>query len=267
MHIFNAYRNSEMKLTTRLRNDCEIVKTLALNELKIKYKRNMLGFLWSMLNPILTISIISVVFSTLMDMKFTEFMLFLFPAFLAWNLFANSVNSSSLSLVTNENLIKKISINKLIFPSVSVTVSLIDYILSFLSLFLLAAILGYEFSLSLLTLPVAIILLLMFSTGFAFLISIATAHWRDMSHLFGVFLQFWFYLTPILYPKAKLTSIPLLLEINPMVLYMDMFRMPVFEATFPPAGVYIKAALISSSVFFLGYVLFKRYEDNIVHRL
>lgn len=256
-----------MKFTTRLLNDYEIVKTLALNELKVKYKRNILGFAWSMLNPIMTIGIMTIVFSTIMEMKFNEFMLFLFPAFLAWNLFANSINTSSLSLIANENFIKKISVNKLIFPLVSVTISFIDYILSFSSLFLIATIFGYNFNMALLTMPFAILLLLMFSTGFAFLISIATAYWRDMSHLFSVFLQFWFYLTPIIYPKAKLTSIPILLQINPMVLYVDMFRMPIFEAKYPPVDVYIKAVLISSFVFIFGYFIFKRYEDNIVHRL
>lgn len=256
-----------MKFSARLLNDFEIVKTLSFNELKLKYKRNMLGFAWSMLNPILSIGIIAIVFSSLMDMIFFDFLLFLFPAFLSWNFFANSVNSSALSLIVNEHFIKKVAINKFIFPAVVTTVNLIDFILSLSSLFVIAVLLGFKLNLALLSLPIALGLLMMFTLGLALIVSVANAYWRDLSHLVSVFMQFWFYLTPIIYPKARLTKIPFLLQINPMVIYVDMFRLPIYEAKVLPLEFYGAALLISSAVLATGYFTFLKYQNNIVYRL
>lgn len=249
-------------------NDMELIKTLTINSLKIKYKRSKLGLSWSMLNPIFNITVIAFVFSHIMGMTYAKFAIFFFSGFLAWNLYSGSVVAASNSLINNEALIKKVPINLIIFPLVSVGINIVEFMLSMFTLTMLLVLVGLKFSLAILFVPVAFILLLLFTTGLALMVSIMTSFFRDFAHIFFVIMQLWFYLTPVLYPKTFLQGKSQILKyINPMVLYIDLFRDPIANGQLPPYGEIISAIILSCCVLGMGILIFNKYKSQVIFKL
>jgi len=256
------------KRIQKLVNDIELVKTLTVNALKKKYKRSKLGLFWSMLNPILKVSVIALVFSHIINMSYTEFTIFFFSGFLAWNLFSESVLTASNSLLFNEYLIKKVPINLAIFPLVSIGINAVEFLLAMATVSLLLTFIGLKFSLALLFLPFAFLLLVCFSTGLVLLVSLMTAFFRDFSYIFLVLMQLWFYLTPILYPKDFLSGkIQWWLKLNPMTIYIDLFRNPIVYHQICSGNTIILASILSFTSLALGVTIFNKYKSDIVFKL
>jgi ABC-2 type transport system permease protein/lipopolysaccharide transport system permease protein len=257
-----------MSYKDRLTKDAYIIKSLALSELKIRYKRNALGFFWSLLNPILNISLVGLVFSKIMNMGYKEFIIFLLPGIVAWNLFVNTVNSCSGSMIYNERLIRSVAINKVIFPIVSAATVIVDFCLSLFALVALGCIcLLIKLQPSLLILPLSILLLASFAMGLGMIVSVATVYWRDVTHIVSVLLQILFFMSPILYPKARLGSYSELAKLNPMLHYIDLFREPIYNGHFPSLITIGITILLSIASLVIGYIILKKTSDNLIFRL
>lgn len=249
-------------------NDFELVKTLTINSLKIKYKRSKLGLSWSLLNPIFNITVISFVFSTIMGMTYSKFAVFFFSGFIAWSLFANCLVGATHCLINNESLIKKVPINILVFPLVTIGVNVVEFTLALLTMTVLLFLLGLKLSVAFFFLPISFILLLLFTAGLVLIISVITTFFRDFSHIFLVVIQLWFYLTPVLYPKTVLSGNRQILKlINPMVIYIDLFRDPIANNQLPFSDEILIACLLSMIVFSLGIFMFNKYKSKIIFNL
>lgn len=249
-------------------NDFELIKTITVNALKIKYKRSKLGLSWSLLNPIFNITVIALIFSHIMNMQYTDFAVFFFSGFLAWSLFSNSLVAASNCLVNNESLIKKAPINLMVFPLATVSVNVIEFLLALIVLTALLVLIGLKFSVAILFLPISFILLFLFTVGLALILSIMTAFFRDCAHIFIVIIQLWFYLTPVLYPKSFLSGKKELLQyINPMVTYIDLFRAPIFYGKMPVLNEILMAGALSCLALMLGFLIFNRYKSQVVFNL
>lgn len=249
----------------------ELIRVLSINHLKIKYKRTSLGFAWSMLNPLLFISALSVIFSTLFNMPYLQFVLMFFPAFLAWNFFSSSVNTAAVSIISNESLLRKTPINTMIFPLVSVVINFIEFILTFFVFIILAILTGYDITVHILVIPISILLLLVFTIGFSLIISVISTYFRDVVYLVGILIQLWFYLSPIIYTKefifGKSEIIDILMTVNPMVYIIDLFRMPISQAKFIPFDILCTSAFISFVFLLLGIFIFNKNKYKLVHRI
>jgi ABC-type polysaccharide/polyol phosphate export permease len=249
----------------------ELIKVLSINHLKIKYKRTTLGFAWSMLNPLLFISALSIIFSTLMNMPYLEFVLMFFPAFLAWGFFSSSVNAASMSIISNESLLRKTPIHTMIFPLVSVVINFIEFILTFSIFLLLAIAIGYDITIHVLILPFSIIILLIFTIGFSLIVSVISTYFRDFIYLVGILLQLWFYLSPIIYSKefilGKSSLIDIIMSMNPMVYIIDLFRTPISQNQFVPSEILIISSVISFATLLIGVIIFNNHRYKLVHRI
>lgn len=249
----------------------ELIKVLSINHLKIKYKRTTLGFAWSMLNPLLFIAALSIIFSTLMNMPYLKFVLMFFPAFLAWGFFSNSVNAASMSIISNESLLRKTPIHTMIFPLVSVVINFIEFILTFVIFLILAFLGGYEITIHTIILPLSILLLLSFTIGVSLIVSVISTYFRDFIYLIGIMLQLWFYLSPIIYSKefivGKSPIIDILMAINPMVYIIDLFRTPISQNQFVSFETLIISSSISFCTLILGIVIFNNNRYKLVHRI
>ncbi|MFN7039239.1 MAG: ABC transporter permease [Alphaproteobacteria bacterium] len=245
-----------------------IIKALSLNELKVKYKRNVLGFFWSLLNPILNISLISIVFSKIMEMSYKDFVLFLTPAIMAWNLFVNIINSCSNCLIYNERLIRNTNIDKFIFPLVSTTTTLVDFFLAFTSLLTLYFLLFFaKIHIAIFIIPFSILLLTIFAFSIGTIISIVNIYFRDIGYIVNVLLQILFFLTPILYQKSRLGTFVNLAKINPMLHFIDLFRDPIYYGNLPSSETFLITAAWSLGMFLVSYNLLNKLKDQIIFRL
>jgi len=249
----------------------EIIRTLTVNHLKIKYKRTSLGFLWSFLNPLLSVGIISLVFATIMGMTYSEFVVIFFPAFLAWSFFANSLNGATSSIVNNESLIRKTPINIMIFPLVNVAINFVEFILTSIAFIFILFLIGYEPSYHLIYLPLSIVFIALISVGLSLLVSVVSTFLRDVGHLISVFLQLWFYLSPILYPKdfieGKHWLVDIFMTINPMVYFIEMFRNPISYHKPLSLDLIIIGFVFAVISLIIGIYVFNKYRYKLVYRL
>ena len=249
----------------------EIIKTLTINYLKIKYKRTSLGFLWSLLNPLLSVGVISLVFATIMGMTYSEFVIIFFPAFLAWNFFGNSITGGTLSIVNNESLIRKTPINLMIFPLVNVAINFVEFVLTSVAFVFVLILIGYEPSYHLVYLPLSVLLLTLIAIGLSLIVSVVATFLRDVGYLIGIFMQLWFYLSPVLYPKdfiiGKIWIVDIFMTINPMVYFIEMFRNPISYHKPLSFELIMIGIVFAASSLALGIYIFNKYRYKLVYRL
>ncbi len=236
--------------------------------LSSRYRRSTIGFLWSLLNPLFTMVIMAIVFSSIYKMPFTEFSLYLFSGLLPWNLVTSSLVGGSMSIILAEGYLKKVYIPKIVFPLVTLGVEIINFLFSLISLFILALFFGAKLGWSLLLLPFALLLLSLFLLGLILLLSILTVFFRDMSHILGIGLLGLFYLTPVIYPISFLSGkLLVLIKFNPFYYFITLFHLIVYEAT-PPGwfewGVCIALTTVS---LILGVLVFQKKEQDVIYRL
>lgn len=233
-----------------------------------RYRRSAIGFLWSLLNPLFTMVIMAVVFSSLYKMPFASFSLYLFSGLLPWGLITSSMVGSSMSIINAENYLKKVYIPKIVFPLVTLGVEVVNFFFSLVSLFVLAFFFGAQFGWSLLLLPFALLVLSMFLFGVAMLLSIVTVFFRDLSHILQIVLLGLFYLTPILYPVSLLSEGLLkLIELNPFYYFITLFHLIIFDAKFPASTDWLICISLAVVSVVLGVVVFQKYEKDVIYRL
>lgn len=236
--------------------------------LTLRYRRTLLGYMWTLVNPLLMMSVTAVVFSTLFKQDFATYALFLFAGMIPWNFFSMSTTQACTSFIQNEGLIKKIYLPKMIFPLSLLIGMLIDSVLALGTLFLVMIPFGAQVSLALLFIPLAYLLLAVFTFGLVLLMSVATVFFRDLQYVIGVLMQAWFFLTPVMYRHDALTGkIAWVVSLNPMVSYIDMFRAPLLHAAAP--SMHALAVAIGMSLLSLaaGFCALLAQEKNIVFRL
>ncbi len=267
--VFRKKQGTDLKILSK--QSFEIIKTLTINHLKIKYKRTTLGFLWSFLNPLLSVGVISLVFASIMGMKYSEFVIIFFPAFLAWNFFANSINGGTMSIVNNESLIRKTPINLMIFPLVNVAINFVEFVLTSIAFIVILVLIGYEPSYHIIYLPISIVLIFLISVGLSLLVSVISTFLRDVGYLISVFLQLWFYLSPVLYPKdfieGKHWLVDIFMTINPMVYFIEMFRNPISYHKPLSFELIMIGIVLAASSLALGIYIFNKYRYKLVYRL
>lgn len=195
----------------------EVLSQLVTQQLILRYRRTALGYLWTLINPLLMMSLMAVVFSTLFKVDVKVFAVFLFTGMIPWNFFSSVSTQSGSAFIQNEGLINKIYLPKAIFPLSIAFALFVDSLLSFLALFVIIIALGGQLGWPLLFLPVSFLLLFFFTLGFALIMSIATVFFRDLQHVILVAMQGLFFLTPILYKHDALAGkVAWLVGMNPV---------------------------------------------------
>ena len=245
-----------------------VLKQLIWQQLTMRYRRTALGFFWTLLNPLLTMVVTSIVFSMIMKWPLKTFAIFLFSGLVPFTLFSNCLSQGMQALLNNESLIKKIHIPKQIFV-ISVSVSLlVDAVFSTICLFIIALAIGAPLSASLFILPLNFLLLFAFALGLALALSIATVSFRDLPNIVAVVLQAAYYLTPIIYPMSFVPeSYKWWLSLNPLTLFVEIFRLPLYEGGVASIEVYAQVAVLAILSMFFGMYIFKKHDRYVVFKL
>ncbi|WP_135556437.1 ABC transporter permease [Paenibacillus cymbidii] len=246
----------------------EVLFNFASQELKVKYKKSVLGFLWSLLNPVLTISVSSMVFAAIMRFELNNFVVFIYSGLLPWGFLSLTIDGSPNALINSEAFIKKVYIPKLIFPLAGVLSNFINMILSMLSLFILLLFIGLKVTPALLFLPFSFIIAFIAASGISFILSTVTVFFRDIRHMVGVVTSAFFYLTPILYPLEHIPAkYAWIIKFNPFYYIVQLFRYPLYYGYFPSLKILVISISVSLLLAIVGYVIFTKNEKNFVYRL
>jgi lipopolysaccharide transport system permease protein len=247
----------------------ELLFSLTKKDLKVKYRGSVLGFFWSLLNPVLMMLVYSFVFSMILRQGIQEFAIFLLCALLPYNFFSNSVNYGSGSIISNANLVKKIYFPKEIIPLSIVLSNLINFLLELVVLFVVLSIFGYKFYMYLYLLPLVILVQVLFVSGISMLISALNVFFRDLQHLITILMLVWFFATPIIYPLSMVPErFQFWMQLNPMAVFAAYYRNIFYFVKYPdgmywpPLEIILICLGITFLFFFMGYFVFKRLEQK-----
>ena len=245
-----------------------VLRQLVQQHLTLRYRRTALGYIWTLINPILMMSVTAVIFATLFKIELKTYAVFLFAGMIPWNCFSSAIIQSSAAYTNNEGLIKKIYLPKSLFP-MSVTIAvLVESAISFFALFVIILVIGGKLSWALLFIPVAFVLLFFFTFGIALIIAISTVFLRDLQYIMTVVMQALFFLTPIMYKKDMLGgNIAWLVKMNPIAPFIELFRVPLNDSILPSLPLVGSAVLLALTSLALGSVVFIKNEKKIVFRL
>jgi ABC-2 type transport system permease protein len=243
----------------------ELIWALAVKELRVRYKRSVLGFLWALLNPLLMMVILTVVFGTIMRFSIDHYAIFLLSMLLPWTFFSQALSYSVESVVGNGQLLKKIRVANLVFPVAAVVANIINFLLSLIPLVFLVVLLRFPLHWTWIYLPVPMLGLFLFTLGTAFLFSAVNVFYRDISHIVQILLSAWFYLSPIIY---SLDFIPgkyrWFFRLNPMLYVLNGFRLSIYYGLLPSTQSMLMSLGCGLAAVGIGYAVFRRYQETFV---
>ncbi len=245
---------------------------LVQRDLKVRYKRSVLGMFWTLLNPLLQMGVYTLVFSTILRIGVPGYPLFVLAGLLPWSLISTGTVAASMSLLGNQSLIRKVAVPQAVYPLAVVGSKLTDATLSIPALAALAIVVGRPPGASWAWLPVALTLAALFTAGLALLLSSLTVFFRDLRHLVELLFQVWFYLTPVFYPASFLEKLSLgpvraALAANPAAPIVRLFHETVYEGRAPAPSTLALAALSAAISLLVGLTVFQRCEAGHVHNL
>jgi ABC-type polysaccharide/polyol phosphate export permease len=247
----------------------ELIALLVARDLKVRYKRSVLGMLWTLLNPLLQMAVYTVVFSRIMRVGVEHYSVFLLSGLLPWTFVSVGTTGSAFSLLNNQALIRKVAVPQAVYPLSVVASKGVDLCLSLVPLAVIATVVGVTPGRSWAFVPVAVIIAATFTTGLALVFSSATVFFRDMRHLIDILFQVWFYLTPVLYPTSFLERLPgklsIVFKFNPAAPIVQLFQAAIFDRTFPDAATVGLAVVFAVSALAVGVYVFERTEPMHIH--
>jgi len=242
----------------------DLLINLVKRDLEVRYKRSVLGFAWSFLNPLLMMLVFAIVFQVVRPLSVRSYPLFVLCGLLPWNFLAGSLSGASRSITGNAQLIDKVYFPREILPLSAVLSNFVNYLFSLAVFIPLALLLGARFSPWTLALPAVILIQLVLVAGLALLLSALNVFYRDTELVLDVALTAWFFLTPIFYELELLPNRFLGIDVwrfvytlNPMATlvtdyrYILLYQYPVIRHTLVPA-------VLGATVLLVGWYLFRR---------
>ncbi|MBR5297825.1 MAG: ABC transporter permease [Parabacteroides sp.] len=242
-----------------------LMRELVVRDLKVKYRRSFLGYLWSLLNPLLMMTVMTVVFSYMFRFDIPNYPLYLICGQTLWTFFNESTSVAMHSVLLNGSLIRKVYVPKYIFPISRVLSSFVTMSFSLVAILIVMVVTGVSFSWKMLLIPIPLFFLLIFCVGMGMILSSLSVYFRDIVHLYSVLTMAWMYVTPIFYPVSALPEkVAVLLNVNPMYHYINFFRELVLNAQIPDIGVWISSGMFSILVFAVGVYVFLKLQKNFI---
>jgi len=246
----------------------ELLFNLTSKELKLKYKNSALGFFWSFLNPLLMLTVYTFAFKFIMRIEIENYSLVLLAGLLPWNFFNASVQGSTMSLVNNSHLIKKVYFPREIIPLSLIMSNFVNFLMTMIVLFVAMMLFGVPLGINILMLPVVLMLLVMFTTGLSLMLSALNVYYRDVSHFVEILFMAWIYLTPVIYSFSMIPEkYRIFLMLNPMTLVVELIRDTTIRNVFPDLKFLLALLVVSSITLVVGQSVFTKLERDIAERI
>jgi len=245
----------------------ELFFQLVSRDIKLKYRRSFLGYVWSMLNPLLTMVVMYIVFSNLFRFNVVNFPIYLLVGQLLFNFMAGSISQSLTSVIGNAGLLKKIYVPKYIFTMATVTSEFVTFLFSLGALIILFIATKVPLSPRLFFVIIPIIQLYFFCLGFGLFMAQATVFFRDIVYIWSIVSTAWLYLSAIFYPVSILPEwlFNLVTKYNPMYFYITMFRnFTIGTAGMGSLDLAVRGAIAAAVMMLLGIITFARAKKKFI---
>ena len=247
----------------------QLIKNLVLKDLKLKYRGSVLGFMWSLVNPIVMIAVYSIAFTFILRTRVEGFVFFLLLGLLPWGFFAGSASMATGAIIDNGSLMKSVAFPRAILPASVVFFNLAQYLLTVMVL-LPIMLVAYRVAPSglMLLFPVFLALQVLFTLGVALLIAAGTAFFRDIKHLLEIALSMLFWLTPIVYPISQASpGVQKLILLTPLSPFVVAYHQIFYYREWPSLEVWALALLYASVSFGVGLWVFLSVEDRLAEQI
>ncbi len=245
-----------------------VVKQLTSRELKRKYARSYLGVVWSVLNPLLSMAVLSLIFSQLFRRSIDNYPIYYLTGYILWQTFTGATTAAMTTLADNKALLLKVKFPMHIFILTRVYTALINLGYSLAAYVVMLAVFRVGPKWTMLLAPAFILGLLLFSLGVSYILATAYVFFGDVKHLYTVALTLWMYCSAIFYPVEQLEGpIRTVILHNPLYVYIHCMRGAVMYGTAPSGTEWVQMLLWSLGAFLVGYRIFKKCTNAIMQRI
>ena len=258
----------------------ELLWNLTLRELRTKYRKSVLGWTWSMLNPLATVAIYSFVFGHLFgadapigaDSGLKTFALYLLCALLPWNFFLLVTNMGMNSMLANAALVKKVSFPREVLVFANSLHGIVQFSIELCLLSVALVLAGSYFFVWIPVVIVQMLLLALFASGLALALAAGNVYFRDLGYLWQIFSQVWFFATPIVYMPALIEGkvpnwVEMILKLNPMAVFAQGFRRSMYDNSFPGWDNLGACALVAVVSMVVGWSIFTKLSRRFAEEL
>lgn len=243
----------------------ELLRNLVVRDIKVRYKRSVLGFAWMLVNPLVSMIVYTLIFSEIFRVD-SDYSLFVLSALLFYGFFSVGSQQGLASIVAAGGLIRKVAVPKAIFPLASVLANLVNFGLSLVPLLAVMVATDAPVSPALLTLPVPILATVLFTFGVSLMLATLNVFYRDVRWFYDSVLLILYFMTPIIYPASVVPErARLLIEWNPLAHLLETFRAPICHGRVPTAAELSLSLGIGIATFVVGWLVFHRYEERFIN--
>ncbi len=245
-----------------------LVNLLIQRDLRVRYRGSFLGYLWSMLNPLLYMIVLSTVFSYIVRFEVEHYPLFLLAGILIWNFFQQSLSIGVNSILFNGSLLKKVRVPAALFPMASIGSVMVNFFLALIPFIIISFYLVGTIHSTLLFLPVTVFIFSCFIFGIALTLASLNVKYRDVSHMLDPILTIGFYATPIIYPQSAIPEkFRFLIDLNPLSYYLDIIRSLMFDGSLPNARNLMISIALAMAALLLGSFTFNHMKREFIYDL
>ncbi len=242
-----------------------VLKQLVSREIKRKYARSRLGIVWSVLNPLLSMAVLSMIFSTIFKRSIENYPIYYLSGMIIWQLFSGATTSSMSALVDNRSMLMKVKLSKSTFIISRILTALANYGYTFIAYVLMMIIFKVKPSIYMLLYPIPVFFILLFATGIAYLLATLYVFFADIGYLYSVLLQLWMYMSAIFFPVDGLApAMRQIIENNPIYICIAFARDCMMYQTIPDVTLWVKMILWGVGSFAAGYLVFKWKENAVM---
>ena len=247
----------------------DLVLQLVSRDIKTRYKRSLLGVAWTMVNPLLTMTVLAIVFGQIFRVETHNYPAYLLSGVLVWNFFAQSTSAAMHQLVSGGSLFRRIYVPRTVFTLAAVGTGLVNFVVALVPLVVIMAVTGAPFTPALIwVLVVAVPVVAIFTLGVALLLSTLSITFPDVIEMYVIVLNAWFFLTPVMYPLSIVPDswVPLVVA-NPMFYFVASFRTPVQDGAIPDVSVALISVAAALTSLVIGWLAFTSRADRIAYRV
>ena len=256
---------TDIRIKTLLRYR-ELIVQLVKKDIKLKYRRSFLGYLWSILNPLMIMVIMVIVFEQMFSFTIENYPAYVITGQVCFNFLSESTNQAIYSITGNAALLKKTYVPKYVFTLSKITSSCVNLLFSLGALVIVFIVVKVKFSIYVLMLPVVLIQLYVFCLGIGLLLSSVNVFFRDIQYIYNALLTAWAYMTPLFYPMEQLPDNLqwFIKHFNPLYFYVGQFRDVMIYNRMPGGSIMIAGVGAAFAALLLGAFVFYKTKDSFI---
>lgn len=246
----------------------DLIAQFVSRSIKTRYKRSVLGVVWTMLNPLLMMIVLTLVFSQLFGrFNVQNYPVFILCGLVAWNFFSFTTSQAMGEMIWSGSLLSRIYVPKSVFAVSAVGTGLVNLTISLVPLLIIAIVLGVPIRPSILVLPFSVFFLALFALGIGLLLATAAVFFADMLPVYEVILTIWLYATPIIYPISIVEKWLWLFRLNPLYHLVELVRQPLYNGVIPDASHWLFGGISAILAFVIGGIIFTSKTNEYAYRI